>query len=157
MRILLLTLFLLITSVAASAQDTVKVIVAFSNTEFSVKDFQGIQAELDAKIYKGGKARIGGVFHYVRPCLDCGIDIDTYSFGPSLGYDLFGGKVAPFGRALFGLTTDYNGLRQFTRTYGAGVDVNLGHIVLRPFVIDRVRIEGAPNFERYGAGVGVRF
>ena len=158
MRILLLTLFLLITSVAVSAQDTVKVVVALANSEITVEDIQGIQAELDAKIYKGVKFRIGGVFHYVRPQFDAKCEVDTYSFGPSVSYSVFSGKVEFFGRGLFGVTTNYEGLNRFTRAYGVGVDVNLGHIVLRPFVIDRVRIEGAPvNFERYGAGVGVRF
>ncbi len=158
MRLILIALFILVLSIAASAQDTVKLTASFANTDLSLDDIQGVQVELDAKIYKYDKVRVGGVFHYVRPQFGAIQDFDTYSFGPQLSYDLLGGTVSVFGRVMFGLTTDYSGTNASTHTFGAGVDLNLGHVVIRPLVVDRVRIEGVPiSVERYGAGVGVRF
>lgn len=158
MKFIISTLLLLVISLPVVAQDTVKVSAGFVSSDFGVNDIQGVSAELDAKILKSGKFRIGGVFQYVRPQVENSADVDTYSFGPQVSYDVFGGRISLFGRGLFGVTTDYNGTNTFTRTYGFGGDVNLGHIFIRPFVMDFQRFEGVPvTVNRFGAGAGIRF
>jgi hypothetical protein len=145
--------------------DKVKLSVGFTNTEYSFESLfsteyaQGLSAELDARLFKKGPARLGGVFQFNRANISSDLPLDTYSFGPQLSVDLFKGVVSPFGRALFGLQTTYNSDRVFTRAYGVGVDVNLGHVFIRPAVIDWIRTEGfnSPSTQRFGAGVGVRF
>lgn len=145
-----------------SAQDTpdkIKLSVSFANSDYSLNDIQGVQGEIDARILRANRFRIGGVIHYVRPCFNCvSPQFDTYSLGPQLSYDVFGSRVSLFGRALFGLTTNYNGGNAFTRTYGGGCDVNLGNFFVRPIVLDVIRTEGLPvTVNRFGAGAGLRF
>lgn len=145
--------------------DKAKLSVGFTNTEYSFESLflteyeQGLTAELDARIFKKSGVRLGGVFQYNRNAVGGDLPIDTYSFGPQLSVDLFKGYVSPFGRALFGFQTTYSNDRVFTRTYGVGVDVNLGHVFIRPAVVDWIRTEGfaSPATQRFGAGVGVRF
>lgn len=161
--------FALLFASSAVAQDKspdkVKLSVGFTNTEYSFESLfsteykQGLSAELDARIFKKSGVRLGGVFQFNRNAIGDDLPLDTYSFGPQLSVDLFKGVVSPFGRALFGIQTAYNSDRQFTRTYGVGVDVNLGHVFIRPAVIDWIRTEGfnSPSTQRFGAGVGVRF
>jgi hypothetical protein len=143
-------------------KDTVKGYVGFTSTEYSFESLfsteyrQGLTAELDAKVAGNSKVRLGGVFQFNRASFEEPA-IDTYSFGPRLSYKI--GFVEPFGHALFGFQTTYNRDRTFTRTYGAGVDLNFGHVFIRPAVIDFVRTEGfaSPATQRFGAGIGVRF
>ena len=163
MKTILVTVLLLLFTVCAQAQesskDNFKLSVSFANTDYSLDNVQGIAGELDAKMFKHGNFRLGGVFRYDRSCMSCDPKIDVYSGGPQLSYDVFKGRISLFGRALFGVTTTYNqDAKLFTRTYGAGADINLGHVFVRPFVLDYVRVEGVPvTVERYGAGVGIRF
>lgn len=169
MRILLLTAFLLFFYVAAQAQntikvtaqevyDTVKLSASFINSDAAFENVQGVQVELDAKLVRAGYFRLGGVFHYARPTFDSEYAVDTYSAGPQLSYDVFNGRLSVFGRALFGVTTNYEGSKAFTRTYGGGVDVNVGHLFIRPLVLDFKRIEGFPlTINSVGVGGGVRF
>ncbi|HKQ91339.1 MAG TPA: outer membrane beta-barrel protein [Blastocatellia bacterium] len=168
-RIASLTTLLLAFVAGPSAQeaapDKVKLSAGFTNTEYSFESLfsteyeQGLTAELDARIFKKSGIRLGGVFQYNRNAVGADLPIDTYSFGPQLSVDLFKGVVSPFGRALFGFQTTYNSDRVFTRAYGVGVDVNLGHVFIRPVVVDWIRTEGfgSPATQRFGAGVGVRF
>ena len=145
-------------AVSASAQDTLKVNVSFINSDFSVDDRQGFSGEVDAKVVGKERFRVGGVFQFARHCSDCSPRLDTYSAGPQLSYDVFNGRISLFGRALFGSTTDYNGTHLFTRTYGAGADVNFGNFFVRPIALDVLRIEGVQTtVNRYGAGGGFRF
>jgi hypothetical protein len=166
-RIALSTLLLLVAATAfaqdkagQSAPDRIKLGVGFSNSEYanllSTEYQQGLTAELDARIFRRDRFRLGGVFQYNRANLSADTPVDTYSFGPRLSVKF--GPIEPFGQALFGLTTTYNDDRAFTRTYGLGADINLGHIYLRPFALDFLKFESAPGaVQRYGAGVGVRF
>lgn len=163
--IALLALFAATTAAQDKSPDKVKLSVGFTNTEysfeslFSTKYEQGLTGELDARIFKKGAFRLGGVFQYNRNAVGGDLPTDTYSFGPQLSVDLAKGFVSPFGRAFFGFQTTYNHDRVFTRTYGAGVDINLGHVFIRPVVVDWIRTEGfaSPATQRFGAGVGVRF
>jgi len=158
MRVLFLVAFLLFFYVAAQAQDKVKISASFTGSDVGFDDRQGLGVELDAKIIGGEYLRLGGVFRYDRACFDCSPKTDIYSAGPQLSYELFQGRVSAFGRALFGATTTYNSDKRFTRTYGAGVDVNLGNVFIRPFVIDFLRVEGVLiTVNRYGVGGGIRF
>lgn len=157
----LVFLVLILFSVFTKAQDTVKLSVGFSNTEyydrFSTEYEQGISAQLDAKIFSKSNFRLGGVFQYNRAKFDT--SLDTYQFGPQLSYKFFKGTVEPFGRALFGLQTTYNQDRRFIRTYGVGVDVNLGHIFFTPIIVDNSKTEGifSKGTNQFAARVGVRF
>jgi hypothetical protein len=169
-RIAALATLLLLAASFTSAQDKaqpdkLKLSVGFTNTEYSFESLfsteyqQGLTAELDARMFKKSAFRLGGVFQYNRSAIGADIPLDTYSFGPQLSVDLAKGFVSPFGHALFGFRTSYSGDRVFTRTYGAGVDINLGHVFIRPVVVDWIRTEGllSPATQRFGAGVGVRF
>lgn len=157
MRLIIFCILILSFSVVASAQDNVKISAAFVNSDFSAGDTQGIQAELDAKIIKYERFRLGGVFQYVRPSFDRSVDLHVYSAGPQLSYDVFNGRISVFGRALFGVTDHPQGYA-FTKTFGAGADINLGHIFIRPIVLDFKRIEGFPLTQnQVGVGGGFRF
>lgn len=151
-----------IATAQTNAQDTVKLSVGFSNTEyydiFSTEYEQGISAQLDAKIFAKNNFRLGGAFQYNRTKFN-GPILDTYQFGPQLSYKFFKGTVEPFGRALFGFQTNYNRDRKFIRTYGAGVDVNLGHIFVTPIIIDNTKSEGflSKGSNQFTARIGVRF
>src|SRR5262245_48975174 len=145
----------------------------------------GFWVDADAKIVAKGGFRLGGVFNFQRtfdvtqldpmtypkdplpPSMMATSaamfdvvkrDTDTYSFGPRLSYKA--GPVEPFGTALFGFRnpTDVS-TRRFVRRYQAGVDVNLGHVFLRPFFIEYEFTQGfaGPSTHKYGAGVGFRF
>lgn len=151
-------------AIVGVAQDKVKIGVNFVNSEYAlnpieaVEYLQGISAELNARIaaQKEGKGvRLGGVFYYKRDNFDS--PTDTYAFGPRLSYRF--SIFEPFGHALFGLNTTYNSDRTFTRIYGAGLDVNLGHVYVRPVEVNWQRTEGfgSPATQTYSAGVGVRF
>lgn len=150
---------------AQDAPDRFKISASFSNTELKnlfgtnvSQSIQGITAEADARVFKYEGLRLGGVFQYSRPQIDAAVAMDTYSFGPQASADLLKGFVSPFGRVLFGVTTDYNGSRAFTRTYGFGADINLGHVFIRPFTLDFINIEGAAaSVQKYSAGAGFRF
>jgi hypothetical protein len=146
------------------AQDKVKIGANFVNSEYAlnpleaVEYLQGISAELNARIaaQKEGKGvRLGGVFYWKRDNFDA--PTDTYAFGPRLSYRL--SVFEPFGHALFGFNTTYNSDRTFTRIYGAGLDVNLGAIYVRPIEVNWQRTEGifSPATQTYSAGLGVRF
>ena len=146
------------------AQDKVKFGVNFVNSEYAlnpveaIEYLQGISAELNARIaaQKESKGfRLGGVFYWKRDNFDA--PTDTYAFGPRLSYRL--SVFEPFGHALFGFNTTYNSDRTFTRIYGAGLDVNLGHVYVRPIEVNWQRTEGflSPATQTYSAGVGVRF
>lgn len=144
-------------ALSVCAQDRVKVSASFVNSDFTFGNAHGIAAEGDAKILRYEKIRLGGVFQFVRPSFDTCRKIDTYSLGPQVSYDAFNGRISIFGRALFGVT-DLPRNYAFTKTYGAGADVNIGHIFIRPIVLDFQRIEGFPTtINRFGAGGGVRF
>lgn len=161
----LFVMFISTAFVQGQSPDKVKLSVGFTNTEYSFESLfkteyeQGLTAELDARIFRKSPFRLGGVFQYNRDALGADLPIDTYSFGPQLSVDFFKGYVSPFGRALFGFQTTYQNDRVFTRTYGVGVDVNLGHVFIRPVVLDFIRTEGfaSPATQRYGASVGVKF
>jgi|SRR5262245_34988130 len=145
----------------------------------------GVWLDADAKIVKYNNFRLGGVFNFQRtfnvtqldpetypkmlPPMMMGAasmpmfdivqrDTDTYSFGPRLSYKA--GPVEPFGTALFGFksATDVSA-RRFVRRYQLGVDVNLGHVFLRPFFLEyefATKFAG-PTTHKYGAGAGFRF
>src|SRR5262249_35007974 len=131
------------------APDAVKLSVGFTNSEYSnlvqTEYTQGLSAELDARMFKRAGVRLGGVFQYNRANLGDQVALDTYSFGPQLSVDLVKGYVSPFGRALFGLQTTYNADRTFARTYGLGVDVNIGHVFITPILLDWQKTEGVPG------------
>jgi hypothetical protein len=158
----------LLFTVSAFAQDRthpdkLKLSVAFSNSEFRdifniSQSTQGLSVEADARVFKRDGLRLGGIFQYNRANLSDPVKVDTYSAGPQISLDLFKGYVSPFGRALFGAVTTYNSDRQFARTFGFGADVNLGHLFIRPFALDFVRVEGVSNsVQRFSAGAGFRF
>lgn len=155
--------FVAIAQAQDSPKDAVKLSIGFTNSEYSFESLfsteykQGLTAEADVKIAGNSKVRLGGVFQFNRAALGDDSPLDTYSFGPRLSYKL--GFVEPFAHALFGAQTTYNADRVFSRTYGAGVDLNFGHIFIRPAVVDWVRTEGfnSPSTQRFGAAVGVRF
>lgn len=158
-----LTFLFLFASVGV-AQDKVKIGVNFVNSEYvlnpieAVEYLQGVSAELNARIaaQENGKGfRLGGVFYYKRDNFSA--PTDTYAFGPRLSYRL--SVFEPFGHALFGLNTTYNADRTFTRIYGAGLDVNLGHVYVRPIEVNYQRTEGflSPAVQTFSAGLGVRF
>lgn len=145
-------------------QDKIKVGVNFVNSEFTlnpidaVEYLQGVSAELNAKItaQKEGKGfRLGGVFYYKRDNFDA--PTDTYAFGPRLSYRV--SVFEPYAHALFGFNTTYNSDRAFTRLYGAGLDLNLGLIYVKPIEVNYQRTEGflSPATQTYSAGLGVRF
>ncbi len=147
----------------------------------------GIWVDADAKIVKRGGFRLGGAFNYQRtfnvtqldpmtypkplpvaPAMAgaepmfLGFDVvqrdtNTFSFGPRLSYAF--GPVEPFATALFGFksATDVTE-RRFVRRYQAGVDVNLGHVFLRPFFLEYEFLNhfAGPSTHKYGAGAGVR-
>lgn len=150
---------------SAFAQDKITIGANFVNSEYSINPFaaveylQGISAELNARItaQKDGKGvRLGGVFYYKRDNFTT--PTDTYAFGPRLSYRA--SIFEPFGHALFGVNTAYQQHdRQFTRIYGAGLNINLGHVYVRPIEINWQRTEGffTPAVQTYSAGVGVRF
>lgn len=153
-----------ILAVLTPAQDSVKAGVNFVNSEYvanpiqAVEYLQGISAELNAKIasQKEGKGfRMGGVFCYKRDNFTA--PTDTYAFGPRLSYRL--SIFEPFGHALFGFNTTYNTDRTFTRLYGAGLDINLGRVYVRPIEVNYQRQEGvfSPANQTFSAGLGVRF
>lgn len=161
------------------AQDTVKVLVNFTNTEFydifnvNNENTQGLSASLDAKIYSKDKFRLSGVFQWKRANLingkvpSIGLESlnfsddpnDTYSFGPRLSYKLANNLIEPYAHALIGFNTTYRNDRKLSRIYGAGVFINLGHIVLNPFEYDSQFIGDFTKGKTssYSAGVGVRF
>jgi len=167
-KLLLFSLSLTLLALASPAwaqektPDAVKLSVSFTNSEysnlFSTEYAQGLSAELDAKIARYDRFRIGGVFQWNRANISDSQPVDTYSAGPQVSVDFFKGHISPFGRALFGVTTSYQQDRAFSRIYEFGFDVNLGHLVLRPFGLGYQKIEGVPGAaQRYSAGVGVRF
>jgi len=163
-RIVSVATLVLLSIAVASAQDRIKLGANFVNSEFSINPIQGVEylqgvsAELDARIaaQKEGKGvRLGGVFYYKRDNFTA--PTDTYAFGPRLSYRL--SIFEPFGHALFGFNTTYNSDRTFTRLYGAGLNLNLGNIYVRPIEINYQRAEGflSPSTQTYSAGIGVRF
>lgn len=156
-------LFFAVISLAQDkAKDAVKLSIGFTNSEYSFESLfsteykQGITAEADVKMAGNSKVRLGGVFQFNRASFSDS-PLDTYSFGPRFSYKL--GFIEPFAHALFGAQTSYNSDRVFSRTYGVGVDLNFGHVFVRPAVVDWVRTEGfnSPATQRFGAAVGVRF
>lgn len=160
----LATLPLLFFAVVALGQDKIKLGVNFVNSEYSINPIeaveylQGISAEIDARMAaqrEGKGARLGGVFYYKRDNFTA--PTDTYAFGPRFSYRL--SIFEPFGHALFGFNTTYNADRTFTRIYGAGLNINLGHVYIRPIEVNYQRQEGlfSPAVQTYSAGVGVRF
>lgn len=164
MRILIVVTLFLLFFTPVSAQDKIKLGVNFVNSEYSlnpiegIEYLQGISAELDARMaaQKEGKGvRLGGVFYYKRDNFSA--PTDTYAFGPRLSYRL--SIFEPFGHALFGFNTTYNSDRTFTRLYGAGLNLNLGSIYIRPIEVNYQRVEGflSPSVQTYSAGIGVRF
>jgi hypothetical protein len=165
-RIATFTTFLLFTSALALAQDNapdkVKIVVGFSNSEYSnllnTEYEQGLYGEVDVKAVKRGAVRLGIVGRYDRSRFDSP-SVDTYSAGARLSFDLAKGYISPFGHALFGATTSYNDDQVFTRTYGAGVDINLGRFFVRPIEVNWIRTEGllSPSTQRFNAGAGFRF
>jgi hypothetical protein len=159
LSILTLTLILALSALAQDAQpDHVKVSAAFTGTEISSIARQGFSGEIDGRLIRAGRFRVGGVFQFARTCSDCRPRADIFSAGPQVSADIFNGRVSLFGRALFGLTTDYKGNNSFTRTYGGGFDVNLGHLFIRPLAVDWRRVEGVPvTVHQYSVGAGFRF
>lgn len=164
-RIAILTLpLLLVATVSAqdSQPDMVKISVGFSNSEFSnlfdTQYEQGAYGEVDVKALKRGGIRLGIVGRYDRSRFYAP-SIDTYSGGARLSFDLAKGYISPYGHALFGATTSYNDDEVFTRTYGAGVDINFGHFFVRPIEVNYIRTEGfaSPSTQRFSAGGGIRF
>ena len=144
------------------APDAIKLGASFSNSEFgnilSTQYSQGLTAELDARMFRYERFRLGGVFQHNRAQIGADTPLDTYSFGPRLSGDLFHGYVSPFGHALFGFRTTYNQDRAFSRTYGFGVHVNLGHLYLQPFALNYQKVEGCTTpMQRIEVGAGVRF
>lgn len=155
---------LILLAVPAIAQDKVKIGVNFVNSEYvanpieAVEYLQGVSAELNARIASQKECkgfRLGGVFYYKRDNFDT--PTDTYAFGPRLSYRI--SIFEPYGHALFGFNTTYNSDRVFTRLYGAGLDINLGNIYVRPIEINYQRQEGflSPANQTFSAGLGVRF
>lgn len=141
--------------------DAIKLGVSVVNTEYvlnpveAVEYLQGISVDLDARIFRKSRVRLGGVFNFTRNGFSN--PIDNYAFGPQFSVDF--GPVAPFAAVLLGFNTTYNGDKLFNRRYRAGVDVNLGHVYIRPFFAEWERTEGflSPSTQRFGAGAGVRF
>jgi hypothetical protein len=141
-------------------RDSFRVGAFFTDTSFrdllNVKqNTQGLAAELDARIAGGLYAE----FQYNRANLSDPVHVDTYSIGPKVSIPIFKGVVAPYGRALFGVTTTYNGDRAYTQTFGGGIDVLVGRkLGFRALGYDRVMPEGSSSdFGRVTAGVFVRF
>ena len=189
MRKLLFTLVFLAAFVASTlAQDSIKVSVGYVGNEFKfdpnevAEYLNGVWLDVDGKIIKRGNFRLGGAFNYQRtfnvtqidpmayPILPAMAmsstakfnvvqrDTNTFSFGPRLSYKA--GPVEPFATALFGFksATDVTE-RRFVRRYQLGVDVNLGHVFLRPFFIEYEFMDkfAGPSTHKYGAGAGFRF
>lgn len=156
-KVILILFTVTFLALTVRGQDAVKLSASFSNTDLSFDNLQGVSGEVDVRLIKPGNFRVGGVFQYIRTCFDCGPKVDVFSGGPQVSYD-FGKRLTVFGRALFGTTTTYNGDHRFTRTYGFGGDINLGHFFIRPFAMDFQRIEGVPlTTNRYSSGLGLRF
>lgn len=92
-------------------------------------------------------------------------DITTISVGPKISFAPVK-QVRLYGAALFGSknlkfnpvdgSDEYN---QFNRRYQFGVDLELGHFVIRPFYYEKEFTKGllASSTDSYGAGVGFRF
>lgn len=185
-KISLLTIFpVLFFAVIALAQDkpkdTFKLGVAFSNTEyydlFSTEYNQGLIASAKFKVASYDKFALHGEFEYrsanlisgnppTLPPIEGPVPTfaiggnprnDTYSFG--LSFSRRFGPIEPYAHALFGFNTTYNADRKFSRIYGFGADLNLGHVYIRPIQIDWQRTEGfnSPATQSFSAGVGVRF
>lgn len=160
----LVTLSLLFCAVAPAqdkSNDTVKLGVSAINSEYAlnpieaVEYLQGVSADLDVKVFRKNRFRLGGVFNYTRNSFET--PTDNYAFGPQLSADF--GPVSPFAGVLLGFNTTYNNDKRFNRRYRAGVDVNLGNLYVRPFFAEWERTEGflSPATQRFGAGIGVRF
>ncbi len=171
-------LFAVVAIAQDNPKDTFKLGAAFSNTEyydlFSAEYNQGLIASAKFKVASYEKFGLHGEFEYRSANLISGNTPDplpgplptlvganprndTYSFGLSFGRRF--GPIEPYAHALFGFNTTYNADRKFSRIYGFGADINLGHIYLRPIQIDWQRIEGfnSPATQSFSAGVGVRF
>jgi hypothetical protein len=142
-------------------KDTVKLGVSVINSEYAlnpveaVEYLQGVSVDLDVKVFRKSRFRLGGVFNYTRNSFEN--PTDNYAFGPQLSVDF--GPVSPFAGVLLGFNTTYNQDKRFNRRYRAGVDVNLGNLFVRPFFAEWERTEGflSPATQRFGAGIGVRF
>src|SRR5262245_28423537 len=83
----LATLFLFVSFIASAqdaAPDTVKIVVGFSNSEYSnllnTEYEQGLYGEVDVKAVKRGAVRLGIVGRYDRSRFDSP-SVDTYSGG----------------------------------------------------------------------------
>jgi hypothetical protein len=160
----LVTLSLLLIAIAPAQdrpKDAVKLGVSVVNSEYAlnpidaVEYLQGLSVDLDVKVFRKNRFRLGGVFNYTRNSFES--PVDNYAFGPQLSVDF--GPVSPFAGVLLGFNTTYNNDKRFNRRYRAGVDVNLGHLYVRPFFAEWERTEGflSPATQRFGAGIGVRF
>jgi len=167
-----------VTATQDKPKDAFKAGVSFGNTEyydlFSTEYTQGLIASAKVKVAGAKGFGLHGEFEYRSANLIAGNSPapiegplpalaggsprnDTYSFGLSLGHTF--SIFEPYGHVLVGFNTTYNGDRKFSRIYGFGADVNLGHIYIRPIQIDWQRTEGllSPAIQSYSAGLGVRF
>ena len=145
----------------------------------------GVFIEANGKILARGKFRLDGTINFKRafdqtldadyvatlPALDTvrlvaiQRDVDTIAFGPKVSYGI-AGPVRIFGAALFGIKNfkfnpNTGGMdnKQFSRNYQAGIDLELGHIVIRPFYFGDTFTNGllVSGQREFGAGVGFRF
>ena len=113
-----------------------------------------IKIAANAKVVSGSNVRLGGKFVFDK--LE---NIKRYSAGPELSYNIK--FVEPYAHFLLGAETYNVPGRNFTRTVGAGVRLNFGHIVLNPFQVDSTRGVRAPfgsaGVTQFSGSVGIRF
>ena len=113
-----------------------------------------IKIAANAKVVSGSNVRLGGKFVFDK--LE---NIKRYSAGPELSYNIK--FVEPYAHFLLGAETYNVPGRNFTRTVGAGVRLNFGHVVLNPFQVDSTRGVRAPfgsaGVTQFSGSVGIRF
>src|SRR5262245_12226539 len=159
-----------------SSPDRLKITASYLNTEFhlnpleSLEYLKGVSIDADGRIFSKGGFRLGGVFSYQKAFdqevfsnyLGTGVniyrDVNTYAIGVQLSKKA--GPVEPFGAFLLGFRKMHESLEyQVVRKYRAGVDVGLGHFVIRPFFVEFEAVGGfaTGTTHKYGAGAGFRF
>lgn len=115
-----------------------------------------VKATVNAKVV-GNKTRLGAKFVFDRFYYS-----KRYSAGAELSYKFSKGVFEPYGHILVGREyVNSSVLKDFVRTLGAGVRINLGYLVLNPFQAETTRglrePFGAPGTNQFSASVGVRF
>lgn len=164
MKQTLAVVFLILTAVAAMAQDNkVTGIGAFQNLNVANQNLPGANASAEYTIGKYSKFHVSAVadgsFSY-----DTNEALDRYQFlgGSKLSYKV-GERVSVFGRGLFGVTRfDQQNpkLKDFTRgtvSVGGGIDVHYGKFVFRPGFVDLQWIDERPvRYTRAGVGFGIK-